>query len=55
MLDYVDRLVSCGVNLVDAFEICEDFLYDCDYQGLSDYVRDVEVEHRKARKNVERV
>lgn len=47
MLDFVDRLVQCGVNLADAFDICEDFMYDGDYQGLADYVTDVEVEYRE--------
>lgn len=42
MSDYVDRLVACGVNLVDAYEVVEDYLYDNDLEGLADYVRSVE-------------
>ena len=47
MPDYVDRLVACGINLADAYEICDDYLYDGDYQGLSDYVHAVEEESRR--------
>ena len=52
MSEYVERLVKCGVNLVDAYEICDDFMYDGDYQGLSDYVRSVEIDHRSKNKDV---
>lgn len=55
MLDFVDRLVQCGVNLADAYDICDDFLYDCDYKGLSDYVRGVEMDFRKGKQDVARV
>ena len=48
MSDYVERLVICGVNLVDAYEIVDDFIYDGDYDGLADYVRAVETEYREA-------
>ena len=44
MPDYVERLVKCGMNLADAWEVCEDFLYDGDYQGLSEYVRSYELD-----------
>ena len=47
MPEYVERLVKCGVNLVDAYEICDDYMYDGDYQGLADYVRTVEIESGK--------
>lgn len=47
MPDYVDRLVACGINLADAFEICDDYLYDGDDQGLADYVHAVEEESRR--------
>jgi hypothetical protein len=46
MPDEVERLVICGMNLADAFEVVDDFLYDGDYQGLSDYVRAVELESK---------
>lgn len=46
MPDEVERLVNCGMNLADAYEIVDDFLYDSDYQGLADYVRSVERESR---------
>ena len=46
MPDEVERLVNCGMNLADAYEIVDDFLYDSDYQGLDDYVRAVEQESR---------
>ena len=39
MPDYMERLVACGMNLADAYEVCDDYIYDSDYQGLSDYVR----------------
>ena len=55
VLDYVDRLVECGVNLIDAYEICEDYMLDCDYQGLADYVKDVELDSRKGQRDVARV
>ena len=47
MPDYVDRLVACGMNLADAFEIRDDYLYDGDDQGLADYVHAVEEENRR--------
>ena len=47
MADCIDRLVACGVNLADAYEICDDFIYDGDYEGLSDYVRAVEEDRRE--------
>lgn len=46
MPDEVDRLVKCGMNLADAYEVVDDFLYDSDYQGLADYVRAVEMESK---------
>ena len=46
MPDEVERLVNCGMNLADAYEIVDDFLYDSDYQGLADYVRAVERESK---------
>ena len=46
MPDEVERLVNCGINLADAFEVVDDFLYDSDYQGLADYIRAVEQESR---------
>ena len=49
MPDYVERLVACGFNLADAYEVCDDYIYDSDYQGLSDYVRAVEEEYRERR------
>ena len=52
MLDFVERLVRCGVNLADAYDICDDYLYDCDYEGLDAYVRAVERDYRKGKKNV---
>lgn len=42
MPEYIERLVACGINLADAYEICDDFLYDCDYEGLAYYVASVE-------------
>lgn len=44
MPEYIDRLVNCGINLADAYEVCDDFLYDEDYKGLEDYVMAVEAE-----------
>jgi hypothetical protein len=52
MQDYVDRLVACGMNLADAYEVCDDYIYDSDYQGLSDYVRAVEEEYKERREAV---
>lgn len=49
MPEGVERLVKCGVNLVDAYEICDDYLYDQDYEGMESYIRAVEREY-KARK-----
>lgn len=46
MPDEVERLVNCGMNLADAYEVVDDFLYDSDYHGLADYVRAVEQESR---------
>ena len=46
MPDEVERLVSCGMNLADAYEVVDDFLYDSDYQGLAEYVRAVERESK---------
>ena len=46
MPDEVERLVKCGMNLADAYEVVDDFLYDSDYQGLADYVLAVEQESR---------
>ena len=48
MPDEVERLVNCGMNLADAYEVADDFLYDSDYQGLADYVRAVEREAKAA-------
>ena len=31
MPDEVERLVNCGINLADAYEVVDDFLYDSDY------------------------
>jgi len=53
--EYVDRLVKCGFNLIDAFEICDDYLYDSDYEGLVDYIRQIEVEQKRGERNVRRV
>ena len=44
MPEYVERLIACGFNLIDAYEICDDYIYDEDYQGLADYIRTVEIE-----------
>ena len=33
---------------MDAYEIVDDFIYDCDYDGLADFVRAVEQECREA-------
>lgn len=45
MSDYIERLVACGMNLIDAYEVCDDFIYDSDYEGLAEYVRAVEQEY----------
>lgn len=47
MPEIVDRLVACGVNVVDAWEIVEDYLYDEDREGLAAYVDAVESEYRR--------
>lgn len=47
MPDYIERLVACGINLADAFEICDDFIYDSDYEGLAYYVASVEESYRR--------
>lgn len=52
MTDCVDRLVACGFNLADAYEICDDFIYDCDYQGLAGFVRAVEEDFRERQEAV---
>lgn len=44
MPEYIERLVACGMNIVDAWEVCDDFLYDGDYQGLAEYVRSYELD-----------
>lgn len=46
MSDYVERLISCGMNLIDAYEVIDDFYYDSDYEGLEDYVKAVEEEFK---------
>ena len=46
MSDYVDRLTACGMNLIDAYEVVEDYLYDGDLEGLDEYVRATEQEDR---------
>jgi len=45
--DYVDRLVACGMNLADAYEVCDDFIFDGDFEGLACYVQAVEKEMKK--------
>lgn len=47
MPDFVDRLVACGVNLADALDAYDDFMYSDDLEGLSDYVCAVEAEYKK--------
>lgn len=47
MPDEVERLVNCGMNLADAYEVVDDYLYDSDYQGLADYIMAVERESRE--------
>ena len=48
MPDEVERLVNCGMNLADAYEVVDEFLYDSDYQGLADDIRAVEREAKAA-------
>jgi hypothetical protein len=50
MPDYIDRLTACGMNLIDACEVVEDYLYDGDHEGLDRYVLTVEAE--RVRRNV---
>ena len=47
MCDYIERLIACGVNLIDAYEIVEDYLYDEDHDGLDRYVLAVEKGRRE--------
>ena len=42
MQDYLFRLTSCGVRLDDATVIINDFLRDLDFDGLNDYIRELE-------------
>ena len=50
MPEYVERLVSCGMNLADAYEVCDDYIYDGDYEGLAYYVLRVEMEYKNRRR-----
>lgn len=47
MPEYVDRLVACGVNLADALDAYDDFMYSDDVEGLSAYVCAVEDEYKR--------
>ena len=51
MQDYVDRLVACGMNLADAYEVCDDFIFDGDFDGLACYVQAVEKEMKKRKRS----
>jgi len=51
MPDYVDRLVACGVNLADALDVYDDYMYSDDQEGLADYVDAVEAEYRARAKS----
>lgn len=55
MPECVERLVSCGFNLIDAYEICDDYMYDGDYEGLMDYISTVELEYSCGGNHVGRV
>ena len=39
---YVERMVACGMNLIDAWEIYDDFMQDNDEEGLEEYVSGLE-------------
>lgn len=53
MPECVERLVSCGMNMIDAYEICDDYMYDGDYQGLMAYIHSVESEYLRGKNNVD--
>ena len=45
MPDYILRLTICGVDPFDAYNICDEFLFDGDLPGLLDYIEAVEAEY----------
>lgn len=45
MQDYIDRLTNCGVRLDDAMVIVSDFARDLDFNGLAEYVAELERLH----------
>ena len=42
MQNYLDRLTACGVRIDHAVVIVNDFLRDLDWNGLNDYIRELE-------------
>ena len=45
MPDLIERMTACGINLVDAFEIYDDFMHDGDEIGLEAFVLAVEADY----------
>lgn len=45
MQDYIDRLVACRVRIDDATVIVNDFLREQDWDGLAEYVAELERLH----------
>lgn len=45
MLEYVDRLCACGLRKDDAWVLVTDFLRELDFDGLAEYVKELERLH----------
>ena len=43
--EYVERLMSCGLDETDASVLVGDFMRSHDYRGLVDYVAQMELLH----------
>lgn len=43
--EYIERLENCGLRLDDASVLVNDFLRDWDWDGLAEYVNDLEALH----------
>lgn len=47
MYTYIDRLLMCGFNRVEAFRVCVSFGRENDFDGLDGYIKVMEA-RRKA-------
>lgn len=47
MQEYIDRLCLCGIRKDDAWVLVNDFLRELDWNGLADYVNELEKVHRE--------